>query len=96
MDGLKRHLTRKIIGHYVAGMNIWFTPWVIPMVLFFYWLTGRAIGEQPRIWFFIWACCMQSTSDNMLVWIGLVKLFQIAYLRAIRRPPGSPLRPSAS
>jgi hypothetical protein len=49
--------------------------------LFFYWKTDRVIGEQPLIWFTIWACCLQTSPENFIIWIGLVKLFQIIYRR---------------
>jgi hypothetical protein len=59
----------------------WLSPWVIVLVLFYYWWTDRDIGQQPLTWFMMWACCYQTSPENMIIWIGLVKLFQIIYMR---------------
>jgi hypothetical protein len=55
--------------------------WVIPAVLFFLWTTGTRISENGFAFLVYWFSCLQSTPENFIIWIGLVKLFEIIYRR---------------
>jgi hypothetical protein len=62
--------------------------WVIPAVLFYLWAIGaQGISANGFVLLVYWFSCLQSTPENFIVWIGLVKLFQIVYLRVTRLPP---------
>ena len=61
--------------------------WVIPAVLFYLWITGSQVSSNGLAFLVYWFSCLQSTPENFIIWIGLVKLFQIVYLRVTRLPP---------
>ena len=57
--------------------------WVIPAVMFYLWITGSQVSSNGLAFLVYWFSCLQSTPENFIIWIGLVKLFQIIYLRRI-------------